>query len=136
MTESTNATSVNGVAAAGVAVSIPIHSAHAQTAKLAPAQARTLEDWSYALAVNAATWGGPVVIMYALRNNDAVGPKVKAAPNNLWRMENITAPSIAEEEGYVLPNDSVLYGFGFLDRRQEPVIVSLPATSSEAITLT
>ena len=63
--------------------------------------------------------------MYALRNNDAVGPKVKAAPNTLWRMENITTPSIAEQEGYVLPNDSVLYGFGFLDLR-EPVILTLP----------
>lgn len=41
-------------------------------------------------------------------------------------MENITTPSIAEREGYVLPNDSVLYGFGFLDLRQEPVILSLP----------
>jgi hypothetical protein len=72
------------------------------------------------------SWGGPIVIMYALRNNDAVGPKVKAAPNSLWRMENITTPSIAEEEGYVLPNDSVLYGFGFLDLRREPAILSLP----------
>src|SRR5215813_3636874 len=87
--------SAAGVAAAGIAVGTPIHSVHAQTAKLAPQQARTLEDWSYALAVDAATWGGPVVIMYALRNNDAVGPKVKAAPNNLWRMENITTPSVA-----------------------------------------
>src|SRR5262245_30350306 len=78
-----------GVSAAGIAVNTPIHSVHAQRAKLAPPQTRTLEDWSYALAVNAATWGGPIVIMYALRNNDAVGPKVKAAPNNLWRMENI-----------------------------------------------
>ena len=96
------------------------------TTKLTPAQAKTLERWSYALAVNAATWGGPLVIMYALRNNDAVGAKIKAAPNSLWRMENITTPSLAEEEGYVLPNDSVLYGFGFLDLRQEPVVLSLP----------
>jgi hypothetical protein len=118
--------SAAGAAAAGIAVSAPIHSVQAQTAKLAPKQARTLEDWSYALAVTAATWGGPLVIMYALRDNDAVGPKAKAAPNNLWRMENITTPSIAEDEGYVLPNDSVLYGFGFLDLRQEPVILSLP----------
>ena len=64
--------------------------------------------------------------MYALRNNDAMGTHPKAPPNSLWRMENITTPSIAEQEGYVLPNDSVLYGFGFLDLRQEPVILSLP----------
>jgi hypothetical protein len=98
----------------------------AAAAKFTPAQAQTLADWSYALAVDAATWGSPVVIMYTLRYNDAVGPKVKAAPNSLWRMENITTPSIAEAEGYVLPNDSVLYGFGFLDLRQEPVILNPP----------
>jgi hypothetical protein len=91
-----------------------------------PAQTQTLDDWSYALALNAATWGSPAVIMYALRNNDAMGARPKAAPNSLWRMEDITTPSIAEQEGYVLPNDSVLYGFGFLDLRREPVILSLP----------
>jgi len=32
-----------------------------------------LEDWSYALAVTAATWGGPVVIMYALRGAISLG---------------------------------------------------------------
>jgi hypothetical protein len=89
--------------------------------KFTPAQTQTLDDWSYALALNAATWGSPAVIMYALRYNDAVGPNVKAPPNSLWRMEDITTPTIAEQEGYVLPNDSVLYGFGFLDLRQEPV---------------
>lgn len=51
---------------------------------------------------------------------------MKAAPNKLWRTENITTPSIAEDEGYVLPNDSVLYGFGFLDLRQKPVVLTLP----------
>lgn len=94
--------------------------------KFTPKQGKTLSDWSYALALDAATWGSPPVIMYTLRYNDAVGPKVKAAPNSLWRMENITTPSIAEQEGYVLPNDSVLYGFSFLDLRREPVILSLP----------
>jgi hypothetical protein len=34
-------------------------------------------------------------------------------------MENVTTPSIAEEEGYVLPNDSVLYGFGFAGQSKE-----------------
>jgi hypothetical protein len=91
-----------------------------------PAQAQTLNDWSYALALNAATWRSPAVIMYALRSNDAVGPNPKAKPNSLWRMENLTTSSIAEQEGYVLPNDSVLYGFGFLDLRREPIILSLP----------
>ena len=94
--------------------------------KYTPAQAQALEDWSYALALNAATWGSPVVIMYALRNNDAVGVDVKASPNELWRMDNISTPELAEKEGYVLPNCSMIYGFGFLDLRQEPVVLTLP----------
>jgi hypothetical protein len=104
--------------------------AQAASVKFTPEQTKTLDGWSHAVALNAATWGGPLVIMYSLRYNDAVGPKAKAAPNSLWRMENITTPSIAEEEGYVLPNDSVLYGFGFLDLRQEPVILLIPAAAT------
>jgi hypothetical protein len=85
-----------------------------------------MEDWTFSLALQAATWGSPAVIMYALRNNDATGPNSKAAPNSIWRMENTSTPELAEKSGYVLPNLSVIYGFGFLDVRQEPVILSLP----------
>ena len=98
----------------------------APAAKFTPAQAKALEDWSHSLAIQAATWGSPAVIMYALRYNDAVGPKVKAAPNSLWRIQDVATPALAEQEGYVLPNCRVLYGFGFLDLRQEPVIMTMP----------
>ena len=120
------------VAAASLAGGVSIHSVHAEgnkaqpAPKISPAQAKALEDWAYTLAVSAATWGSPLVIMYALRNNDALGRNIKAAPNNLWRMDNITTPETAEAEGYVCPNCSVLYGFGFLDLRQEPVVLTLP----------
>ena len=97
-----------------------------QGAQVPPAQAKALEDWSYSLAVQAATWGSPAVIMYALRDHDATGPNSKAPPNGLWRMENTSTPELAEKAGYVLPNLSVIYGFGFLDLRQEPVVLSLP----------
>jgi hypothetical protein len=96
------------------------------TPKYSPAQAKSLENWSYALAVDAATWGSPLVTMYALRDNDAVGRNAKAAPNDIWRMENTSTPELAEKSGYVLPNLSVIYGFGFLDMRREPVILTLP----------
>src|SRR6185503_10280960 len=95
-------------------------------AKISPAQSKALEDWTYALAANAVTWGSPLVIMYALRDHDATGPKVKAAPNTLWRMENAATPKLAQEAGYVCPNSSVIYGFGLLDLRQEPVVLNLP----------
>jgi hypothetical protein len=97
-----------------------------QKAQFTPAQAKALADWTYSLAIQAATWGSPAVIMYTLRYNDAVGPKVKAAPNSLWRIQDVATPALAEQEGYVLPNCSVLYGFGFLDLRQEPVIMTMP----------
>jgi len=119
-----------GVTAMTAASSPTLGQQQAPAATYSPAQTKALEDMSYAIALNAATWGSPIVTMYALRYNDAVGPKVKAAPNNLRRMENITTPSIAEEEGYVLPNDSVLYGFGFLDLPREPVILTLPDSHS------
>jgi hypothetical protein len=94
--------------------------------RLPPEQAQALEDWAYSLALQAATWGSPAVIMYALRDHDATGPKSKAAPNSLWRMANTSTPELAEKSGYVLPNLSVIYGFGFLDLRREPVIMTLP----------
>ncbi len=61
--------------------------------RLPPAQAKALEEWSYTLAVQAATWGSPAVTMYALRSHDAVGPDPKAPPNDLWRMENTSYQS-------------------------------------------
>ena len=57
--------------------------------------------------------------MYALRDNDAVGAKAKAKPNTVWRMEDISTPELSKEAGYVTPNVNVIYGFGFLDLRQE-----------------
>ena len=78
-------------------------------------QAKALEDWSYTLAMQAATWGSPAVITCALRDHDATGPNAKAQPNGIWRMENTSTPELAEKAGYVLPNLSVIYGFGFLD---------------------
>jgi DNA sulfur modification protein DndE len=98
---------------------------HAMT-KYTPDQVKALEAWTYALALDAATWGSPAVIMYNLRANDAVGPKPKAAPNSIWRMENISTPELAVEAGYVTPNVNVIYGFGFLDLGAEPIILSVP----------
>ena len=94
--------------------------------QLPPAQAAALDKNTYALALQAAVWGSPAVIMYAMRDHNAFGPKAKAAPNTLWRMENTSTPELAMKSGYVLPNLSVIYGFGFLDLRKEPVVLSMP----------
>jgi hypothetical protein len=105
---------------AAVLALVPGSAAAQEKARFTPAQTKALEDWQ------AATWGSPAVTMYALRNNDATGPNAKAAPNSVWRMENTSTPELAEKSGYVLPNLSVIYGFGFLDLRQEPVVLTLP----------
>ena len=94
--------------------------------KLAPEQIDAWKNWSYSLALQAATWGGPLVTMYDLRYNDAVGAKAKARPNSVWRMEDVSTPELSKEAGYVTPNVNVIYGFGFLDLRQEPVVLQAP----------
>lgn len=93
---------------------------------LTPAQTQALKKWSDALALNAAVWGSPAVIMYNLRYHDALSPQPKAAPNSIWRMEDISTPTLAAQAGYVTPNVNVVYGFGFLDLGAEPIILSVP----------
>jgi hypothetical protein len=89
-------------------------------------QIRAIEAWSYTLAMQAATYGAPLVAMYNLRAKVAFGAKAKAAPNTLWRMEDISTPTLSAESGYVSPNANVVYGFGFADLGQEPIILSAP----------
>ncbi len=89
-------------------------------------QSKILKEWSYSLALQAATYGAPLVTMYALRDHDAVGPNAKASPNTIWRMENISTPALSKEAGYVTPNVNVIYGFGFMDLSQEPIILEAP----------
>lgn len=96
------------------------------TPTLLPDQVKVLKEWTYSLAIQAATWGGPLVTMYCLRHNDAVGEKAKAQPNHIWRMENISTPELSKEAGYVTPNVNTVYGFGFMDLRREPIILSVP----------
>jgi DNA sulfur modification protein DndE len=90
------------------------------------ARTKVLSAYSGALSLSAATWGAPLVIMYALRYHDAVGPDAKAAPNAIWRMEDISTPELSQAAGYVTPNVNTLYGFGFLDLAAQPIILTVP----------
>jgi hypothetical protein len=47
--------------------------------EVASARARVLSSYCGALALSAATWGAPLVTMYALRYHDAVGPDERTA---------------------------------------------------------
>ena len=91
-----------------------------------PEQAAAISKYAHALAVQAATFGAPVVGMYNLRQTVATGPNPKAKPGTLWRMPNISTPKLAAESGYVTPNVNTIYGFGFMDLSQEPVIITAP----------
>ena len=107
----------------------PISSARAQSAtlaKLATARDKSISEIAEANAVQAIVWGSPLVVMYNLRFNDALGPRAKAAPNAIWRMENISTPELSAEAGYVTPNVNTVYGFGFLDLGTEPIVMSVP----------
>src|SRR5262245_13844965 len=116
---------INGAAALCAMVST-IVAQGADKPSLPPEQAKIIEAWSRSLAVQAATYGAPIVAMYNLRETVAVGPKAKVAPGELWRLENIATPKIAAESGYVSPNVDTIYGFGFLDLGQEPVVITSP----------
>jgi DNA sulfur modification protein DndE len=83
-------------------------------------------DYSYSLALQAAVWGIAPTTFYALRYNDALGPKPKAPPGEIWRMENISTPQLSKEAGYVTPNVNTVYGFGFMDLGPEPIILTVP----------
>jgi len=88
------------------------------------------QDWTYSLALQAASYGAPLVTMYALRDHDAIGTNAKAQPNTLWRMENISTPELSKVAGYVTPNVNVIYGFGFMDLSIEPIVVEVPNSNN------
>ena len=90
----------------------------------------TLKDWSYTLAIQAATWGSPLVTMYALRENDALGDHPKAKPNTIWKMDDISTPKLSKKAGYVTPNVNTIYGFGFMDLSSEPIILQVPDSNN------
>lgn len=87
-------------------------------------------EYASSLALQAAAWGGPLVTMYALRYHDAFGPNPKAPPDTIWRMEDIATPELSKQAGYVTPNVNVIYGFGFLDLRQEPIVLEAPDSNN------
>jgi hypothetical protein len=83
-------------------------------------------NWLQSLALQAATYAAPIVAMYNLRATTSVGPNAKAPPNEIWRIDNVADPTVAAQSGYVTPNVNVIYGFGFMDLGQQPIILGAP----------
>jgi hypothetical protein len=94
--------------------------------QVSPQQLAAMTGWARSLALQAATYGAPIVAMYNLRQTVCIGASAKAPPGEIWRLEDIATPKMAEEAGYVSPNVNTLYGFGFLDLGQQPFILSVP----------
>jgi hypothetical protein len=78
------------------------------------------------LAMQAATYCAPTVAMYNLRYSISFAPTAQSKPGKIWRFAEIATPTVAQQTGYVTPNVNVLYGFGFVDLRREPVILTVP----------
>jgi hypothetical protein len=114
-------------AAAAVAIGLTTATSYADQSSQAQSQQQTLSTaWVRTYAMQAATYGMPIVAMYNLRSTVAFGPNSKIGPNQIWRVENIATPAIAAKLGYVTPNVNVIYGFGFMDLGQQPLILKAP----------
>jgi len=118
----------SGCIALSVALGLAAGPVAAQAKKqgMPPEQAALIQAWARSTAVYAATYCSATVGMYNLRDTVAVRPGAKAPPGTMWKFDQIATPEIAAQTGYVTPNVDVIYGFGFYDLGQEPVIVTAP----------
>jgi len=91
-----------------------------------PEQGQAVASLGKSLSMQAATYCAPIVAMYNLRYSISFAPTAKSKPGEIWRFAEIATPTVAEQTGYVTPNVNVLYGFGFVDLRREPVILTVP----------
>jgi hypothetical protein len=123
------ALSRRGLIAGALSVSVAHADELPRQASKAPADAENGEgagNWLAGLALQAATYAVPIVAMYNLRATTSVGPGAKVPPNEIWRIDDIASPTVAAQSGYVTPNVNVIYGFGFMDLGQQPIILSAP----------
>ena len=114
------------VLALSVAVAHADEAPAAMSERASPEQTEAIGTLVHSLALQAAIYAAPIVAMYNLRSTISFGPEAKAPPGELWRIENIATPEIAEKAGYVTPNVNVVYGFGFIDLGQQPFILGAP----------
>ena len=116
-----------GLIAGALAVSVArAHELSRQNADASPGEVPDRGDWLSGFALQAATYAVPIVAMYNLRATTTIGPDAKAPPNEIWRVDSIADPVVAAQSGYVTPNVNVIYGFGFVDLSQQPIILSAP----------
>jgi|SRR5579884_447153 len=91
-----------------------------------PPEQVQVASWIRSLSIQAATYCAPIVAMYNLRYSISFAPRAKSRPGEIWRFATIATPTVVRQTQYVTPNVNVLYGYGFIDLRREPVILSVP----------
>jgi DNA sulfur modification protein DndE len=94
--------------------------------QLPPEQVQAIGSLVKSLIIDAATYCAPIIAMYNLRYAIAFAPTAKSKPGGIWRFGEIATPQVVRQTGYVSPNVNVVYGYGFVDLRREPVILSVP----------
>ncbi len=95
-------------------------------AQLPPEQVQAIGSLVRSMSIEAATYCTPIVAMYNLRYSVSFASTAKSKPGEIWRFAEIATPEVVRQTGYVSPNVNVLYGYGFVDLRREPVILSVP----------
>lgn len=84
------------------------------------------EKWTYSLALQAATWGAPLVTTYLIRYNLVFSPTSTTSPNMLDVQKSAIYPSLSDDEGFSTPCLNLFYGAGWSDLRVEPCVIILP----------
>jgi hypothetical protein len=89
------------------------------------------EEWAYAVGLQAYTWGYPLVSDYnrfdkasKCKEMTVINDTMPSAPIN--RVCFLTHHVLPEEKAIIAPNVDTLYGPGWLDLRQEPIVLRIP----------
>ncbi len=78
---------------------------------------KNIQEYYYSLALQAASWGAPIVTMYNLLYNSMLKPDAPSKPNQVWTLD---------QNSYPTPNVNVISAYAFLDLSREPLILSAP----------
>jgi len=88
----------------------------------APTRERAREEHAYALRIQAALWGYPLVEY--LNTNYAA---MKSGASYLNYLRRFDSPKTAADRYVVTPNNMSIDGYGAADLRKEPIVLSVPS---------
>jgi hypothetical protein len=113
---------------ASMAVALVIGSSTAGHAQPAAAD----DPLAYAIAVQAAIYGLPIVGMSRRLSAEVLDPATRKAPFNAYfHYTQLSTPQVSP---FRAPNNDTLYSTAWLDLRGEPVILEMPDTGGRYYT--